>query len=209
MFIFLGKSRSGSRRCSGDMGRCRSDHLNFVLFDWRYDFGRPVLEPTAGAQWAEPLRDLAGKDQGGNTVPDRDLVLALTPTKVKELVDRFGRVRVILGANPKKAKFDAILTVTTTKLTEAQEHVGARPGHKAVEATSGPQHGQARNLYLVRTRSREPRCAVDGDSREAGGFITKRKWRSGSDRQKAASPQSARRRSIGMSSARRPASLAI
>src|SRR6187399_747226 len=48
--------------------------FNFVLvLLWRYDFGRTVLEPTASSQWAEPLGDLAGKDHGGNTVPDRDL----------------------------------------------------------------------------------------------------------------------------------------
>ena len=57
--------------------------FNFVLVVlWRYDFGRTVLEPTASSQWAEPLGDLAGKDHGGNVVPDRDLVLALTPKKV-------------------------------------------------------------------------------------------------------------------------------
>src|SRR5688572_18405632 len=46
--------------------------FNFVLvLIWRYDFGRAVLEPTADSQWAKPLGDLAGKDQGGNAVPDR------------------------------------------------------------------------------------------------------------------------------------------
>jgi len=70
--------------------------FNFVLvLIWRYDFGRAVLEPTAASQWAEPLGDLAGKDQGGNTVPDRDLVLALTPKKVEALAERFERVRTM------------------------------------------------------------------------------------------------------------------
>ena len=68
--------------------------FNFVLvLIWRYDFGRAVLEPTAASQWAEPLGDLAGKDKGGNTVPDRDLVLALTPKKVEALAERFERVQ--------------------------------------------------------------------------------------------------------------------
>ena len=98
--------------------------FNFVLvFLWRYDFGRSVLEPTASSQWAEPLGDLAGKDGGGNTVPDRDLVLALTPKKVEALADRFERVRVLLGPNGKKPRFDAVLAVTTTELDGAQKHI--------------------------------------------------------------------------------------
>jgi len=97
---------------------------NFVLvFIWRYDFGRTVLEPTASSQWAEPLGDLAGKDQGGNVVPDRDLVLALTPKKVEALADRFERVRVLLGPNGKKPRFNAVLAVTTTELDGAQKHI--------------------------------------------------------------------------------------
>jgi uncharacterized protein DUF4956 len=98
--------------------------FNFVLvFLWRYDFGRTVLEPTASSQWAEPLGDLAGKDHGGNVVPDRDLVLALTPTKVEALAERFERVSVLLGRNGKKPRFDAVLAVTTTELDEAQKHI--------------------------------------------------------------------------------------
>ena len=58
--------------------------FNFVLvLIWRHDFGRSALQPTAASEWADPLADLA-KDKGGN-VPDRDLVLALTPTKVEAL----------------------------------------------------------------------------------------------------------------------------
>jgi hypothetical protein len=98
--------------------------FNFVLvFIWRYDFGRTVLEPTASSQWAEPLGDLAGKDHGGNTIPDRDLVLALTPKKVEALAERFARVQVILGPNGKKPRYDAVLTVTTPELADAQKHV--------------------------------------------------------------------------------------
>jgi hypothetical protein len=98
--------------------------FNFVLvFIWRYDFGRTVLEPTAASQWAEPLGDLAGKDHGGNTIPDRDLVLALTPKKVEALAERFARVQVILGPNGKKPRYDAVLTVTTPELADAQKHI--------------------------------------------------------------------------------------
>jgi hypothetical protein len=152
--------------------------FNFVLvLIWRYEFGRPVLEPTAGAQWAEPLRDLAGKDQGGNTVPDRDLVLALTPTKVKALLDRLKRVRTVLGANRKKAKFDAVVTVTTTMLTEAQGHVEAALNQvtkrwkldEVVTNTGKPSE----LYYLVRTRKSVSRDALLTAIRaNAGGVIT-------------------------------------
>jgi hypothetical protein len=98
--------------------------FNFVLvLLWRYDFGRTVLEPTASSQWTEPLGDLAGKDHGGNTIPDRDLVLALTPKKVEALAERFERVRDLLGPNGKKPRFDAVLAVTTTELDGAQKHI--------------------------------------------------------------------------------------
>ncbi|MEP6493530.1 MAG: DUF4956 domain-containing protein [bacterium] len=98
--------------------------FNFVLvLIWRYDFGRAVLQPTASAEWAEPLSDLAGKDQGGNTVPDRDLVLALTPKKVEALAERFDRVRTILGPHGKKPRYNAVVSIVTSKITEAQHNV--------------------------------------------------------------------------------------
>jgi hypothetical protein len=98
--------------------------FNFVLVAlWRYDFGRPVLEPTAAATWAEPLHDLAGTDHGGVPVPDRDLVLALTPKKAEALAERFGRVKSILGPKGKKPKYDAVIAVTTNEVTEAQKHI--------------------------------------------------------------------------------------
>jgi hypothetical protein len=100
--------------------------FNFVLvLIWRYDFGRTVLEPTASSQWADPLGDLAGKDKGGNVIPDRDLVLALTPKKVEALAERFARVQIILGPNGKKPRYDSVLTVTTSDVGDAQKHVEA------------------------------------------------------------------------------------
>jgi hypothetical protein len=100
--------------------------FNFVLvLIWRYDFGRSVLEPTASSQWADPLGDLAGKDKGGNVIPDRDLVLALTPMKVEALAERFARVQIILGPNGKKPRYDAVLTVTTSDVGDAQKHIEA------------------------------------------------------------------------------------
>ncbi|MGH7524759.1 MAG: hypothetical protein ACREK8_10665 [Gemmatimonadales bacterium] len=98
--------------------------FNFVvLLAWRYDFGRNVLEPTAASQWAEPLGDLADNKVGEGPVPDRDLVLALSPKKAATLAKRFNRVRKILGPTKKKPRFNAILSVTTDTLSEAQTRV--------------------------------------------------------------------------------------
>jgi hypothetical protein len=138
---------------------------NFVMvLIWRYDFGRAVLEPTAGSQWAEPLDDLAGKDQGGHVVPDRDLVLALTPTKVDALADRFARVRDILGTNGKEPKYNAVVTVTTSQLTEAQQDIEAVLGEatkrwkldEVVTNTDKP----SLLYYIIRTRKSIDRDAL-------------------------------------------------
>jgi hypothetical protein len=92
--------------------------FNFVvLLIWRYDFGRNVLEPTAGGAWAEPLKNLASKE---GAVPDRDLVLALTPEKVKALEERFARVRQIMSSNGKKPRYDGVLSVAASTIAEAQ-----------------------------------------------------------------------------------------
>lgn len=151
--------------------------FNFVLvLIWRYDFGRAVLEPTAASQWAEPLGDLAGKDHGGNTVPDRDLVLALTPKKVEALAERFERVRIILGPNGKKPRFDAVVTVTTTNLAEAQKQLepaldGITKRWKLDEVITNT--GKPSELYyLVRTRKSMNRDAMLTAIRASGnGFI--------------------------------------
>jgi hypothetical protein len=98
--------------------------FNFVLLlIWRYDFGRNVLEPTASGQWAGPLSELA--DSNGGTVPDRDLVLALSPKKVKALQERFARVHQILGSDRKKPRFNAVLSLTTNNITDAQARTEA------------------------------------------------------------------------------------
>lgn len=94
--------------------------FNFVLlFTWRYDFGRNVLEPTAASKWAEPLQELAHRGNG-SSVPDRDLVLALTPSKAEYLTERFKRVGDSLGSDPKKPRYNAVLTITTDGLAHAQ-----------------------------------------------------------------------------------------
>jgi len=97
--------------------------FNFVLLlSWRYDFGRNVLDPTASAQWAEPLGELAGKKTGGE-VPDRDLVVALSPKNVQALGERFERVRALIGPDGKKPRYNSVLTVTANDIGAAQKAI--------------------------------------------------------------------------------------
>ncbi len=99
--------------------------FNFLLIlTWRYDFGRNALEPTAASQWAGPLSQLAQQASNGR-VPDRDLVLALDQRQALALSQRFDRVRKTLGRQGKKPRFNAILSVTTEKLSEAQDRIAA------------------------------------------------------------------------------------
>lgn len=94
-----------------------------VLLIWRYDFGRRVLEPTASAQWSGPLGDLVEQDASAAGVPDRDLVLALTPERAEALAKRFRRVSRVLGTSKGAPRFNAILTVTTNMVSEAQARI--------------------------------------------------------------------------------------
>jgi Domain of unknown function (DUF4956) len=96
-----------------------------LLLTWRYDYGRNVLTPTASSQWAGPLTALAS-ETGDQEVPDRDLVLSLTPSEANILADRFERVRETIGGKKKgkkkkKPRFDGVLTMTTDQVTEAQQ----------------------------------------------------------------------------------------
>ena len=96
--------------------------FNFVLvLIWKYDFGRNVLEPTAASQWTAPLSELVSEDDRGKEVPDRDLVLALTPKKVEALTERFKRIGGLLGTDGKKPRYNAVLSVTTDAIPEAQQ----------------------------------------------------------------------------------------
>jgi len=97
--------------------------FNFVvILIWRYDFGRNVLEPTAAAQWEGPLAQLAEPGSNGG-VPDRDLVLALDQKQALALSRRFSRIHKMLGSPRKKPRFNAILSVTTENLSEAQNRI--------------------------------------------------------------------------------------
>jgi hypothetical protein len=95
--------------------------FNFVLlFTWRYDYGRNVLTPTAASRWVGPLNSLVTEsDLSG--VPDRDLVLSLTPDKAQVLAERFERVSEVLGTKKKKPRYTAVLSITSDHVAEAQQ----------------------------------------------------------------------------------------
>ena len=95
--------------------------FNFImLFTWRYDYGRNVLLPTAASRWQEPLESLVSQtDTHG--IPDRELVLSLTPEKAEALADRFERVSEVLGSKTKKPRYTAVLSVTSDHVAEAQQ----------------------------------------------------------------------------------------
>lgn len=105
------------------IGALLSIIFNFVLLlTWRYDFGGNVLAPTAATKWADPLDSLAHKKKNGNGAgreADRDLLLSLTPAKLGALAQRFERVRNVVGTK-KKARFNAVLSVTTESVGETQ-----------------------------------------------------------------------------------------
>jgi len=90
-----------------------------LLLTWRYDYGRNILTPTASSQWAGPLESLASQT-GAHEIPDRDLVLSLTPEKADVLADRFDRVRKVIGSKSKKPRYNAVLTLSTDYVPEAQ-----------------------------------------------------------------------------------------
>lgn len=99
--------------------------FNFVLFiTWRYDYGRNMLMPTASAQWSRPLEALASPT-GDHQIPDRDLILSLTPEKAEALADRFSRVSKTVGKKNKKPRYDSLVVVTANDVSEAQRRVEA------------------------------------------------------------------------------------
>lgn len=102
------------------VGAIISIFFNYLLlFTWRYDYGRSLLTPTASSQWLGPLHTLASPT-GELEIPDRDLVLSLTPEKAGALAERFDRVSGVLGKNKKKPRYSSVLTVTTDNVSDAQ-----------------------------------------------------------------------------------------
>lgn len=108
------------------IGTIVSVAFNFVtLLTWRYDFGRNVLQPSAASQWSEPLKELAKAGNGngngsGSGIPDRDVMLALTPKKAEALAKRIDRVRAALGPNKEKPRYNSVLSITSDNVSEAQ-----------------------------------------------------------------------------------------
>jgi hypothetical protein len=98
--------------------------FNYVLLlSWRFDFGRNALQANTSntEQLKGPLEELAATDSDGKEIPDRELVLALTPTKVDVLAKKFNRIKAILGDDGEKPRYDAIVSVTSKKIGEAQK----------------------------------------------------------------------------------------
>ncbi len=98
--------------------------FNFVmLWTWRSDYGRNVLTPTAASRWAGPLSSLAMTGEY-DAVPDRDLVLTLSPKDANKLAQRFERVSEALGGpDQKKPRYTAVLSLSSDHVGDAQELV--------------------------------------------------------------------------------------
>jgi len=97
--------------------------FNFVLLGtWHYDYGRNMLMPTASAQWSRPLQALASPT-GTHQIPDRDLVLSLTPERADALAERFTRVQKKVGRKKNKPRYDSVVRITTDNVSDAQRQV--------------------------------------------------------------------------------------
>jgi hypothetical protein len=150
--------------------------FNFVLvLTWHYDYGRNMLMPTAAAQWSRPLQALASPT-GDHQIPDRDLVLSLTPENAAALADRFKRVQKAVGSKKKKARFDSILTVTSDAVPEAQgriEEVLERMTKRWSLDEIITNVGKPSEIYyLMRTKKSIPRdVLLTAIHENAGGFI--------------------------------------
>ncbi len=131
-----------------------------ILITWRYDYGRNVLTPTASSQWAGPLHTLASPT-GELEIPDRDLILSLTPERAGALADRFERVRDVLGKKKKKARYNSILSITTYHVPEVQSRVDEVLDKKAKRWTLDEivtNTGRPSEIYyLVRLKKSVPR----------------------------------------------------
>jgi hypothetical protein len=58
-----------------------------------------------------------------DAVPDRDLMLSLSPATADKLAERFERVSDVLGKRKKKPRFNSVLTITTNDVADAQERI--------------------------------------------------------------------------------------
>jgi hypothetical protein len=97
--------------------------FNFVVLTmWRTHYGSSPLDQTMKVEWQEPLSALAPV-AGAPGVPDRELMLSLTPENAGALADRFNRLRTLMGdpaKNGGKPQFNAVLRVSTHATEEAR-----------------------------------------------------------------------------------------
>ena len=162
--------------------------FNFVLIlTWRYEFGRSVLEPTASAQWTEPLQELAQKS-GNGKIPDRDLAMALDQSQATALAERFDRVRKILGPSGKKPRYNSILSISTDKLGEVQGLVAGvldeQGGRWRLDDVVTNAAKPSELYYLVQLRKRtKPDDLITAIRAEAGELIVNAQVEVGEDPQ--------------------------
>lgn len=128
-----------------------------VLYVWSTDFGRSPLNLAPKAGWSEPLETLVDTD-GSRTVPDRDLLLSLTPATANALADRFTRVREMMGggSGKKKLRYNAVLKVATNDPRAAREKVEAvlqtMTKRFRFDGADTPEGKSASLWYLVRLK---------------------------------------------------------
>ena len=133
-----------------------------ILTIWRTNFGRSPLNLAPRAGWAEPLETLIDTADA-RAIPDRDLVLSLTPEKADALAERFARVRDMLGGGspdgkPRKPRYNGILKVTVAD--EASGRAAVEPVLKELTKRfhlDGVDSGEGRPTalyYLVRVRKK-------------------------------------------------------
>ena len=72
--------------------------------------------------WSRPLQALASPT-GTHQIPDRDLVLSLTPERADALAERFTRVQKKIGKKKNKPRFDSVVTITSDTIPDAQRQV--------------------------------------------------------------------------------------
>jgi uncharacterized protein DUF4956 len=98
-----------------------------ILMVWRTDFGRSPLDLAPKVEWSQPLGALVEDSAGTPPVPDRELLLSLTPEKADALAERFNRVRTMLagdrGKKGKKPRYNAVLSISAEDPAAAKQVV--------------------------------------------------------------------------------------
>ncbi|HEU4700113.1 MAG TPA: DUF4956 domain-containing protein [Gemmatimonadales bacterium] len=135
--------------------------FNFVVLTvWRSDYGRSPLTLAPAVEWGSTLGALA-EPNGGSPVPDRELLLSLTPEKADTLAERFTRVRDLLvggGGKGKKPRYNALLKVTASDALLGQrrteEVLRSMTKRWTLDESRPADDGKAELYYLVRFRKK-------------------------------------------------------